>query len=408
MVALKSFVHSNATTVDALAELDLAIGKSGLDPSLIYVFYDAAHDDTAIYQYVRGRFPRAVVLGGTSCGGVMSDAGLGGVGSIGMLLIEDADGDYGVAAVRLGTDPASRAEHALHAALESADCAGELPELIWIYQVPGQEEAVIEGLRRVVGDRCPIIGGSSADNKVTGAWRQLGPDGPMDDGLVVAVLFSSGGIGFSFQGGYEPSGHSGIVTRVGHDRSGEGGVATKASGRQLLTIDDEPAAEVYNRWIGGALSGKLDAGGSIFADTTMHPFGIDAGKIEGVAHYLLIHPDQIMGDRSLSTFACIEEGTRLYSMRGQRTRLIERAGRVAAAATSSLAGGVEGLAGGLVVYCAGCMLAVGDQMPEVFGAVSASFDGLPFLGCFTFGEQGAVLDKNAHGNLMISAIAFGR
>ncbi|MGP1666214.1 MAG: FIST C-terminal domain-containing protein, partial [Rhodanobacter sp.] len=102
------------------------------------------------------------------------------------------------------------------------------------------------------------------------------------------------------------------------------------------------------------------------------------------------------------------EGTRLFSMRGEKRRLIERAGRVAAAATATLAGGVENLAGGLVVYCAGCMLAVGDQMSEVSEVVSASFDGQPFLGCFTFGEQGAVLDTNAHGNLMISAIAFGR
>jgi hypothetical protein len=54
------------------------------------------------------------------------------------------------------------------------------------------------------------------------------------------------------------------------------------------------------------------------------------------------------------------------------------------------------------------MLAVGEQMPEVSSAVSASFEGLPFLGCFTVGEQGSVLEKNAHGNLMISAIAFAR
>ncbi|WP_426664875.1 FIST signal transduction protein [Rhodanobacter caeni] len=408
MVALKSFVRAGSSTADTLAELDRAIDDSGMAPSLVYVFYDGVHDDEAIFDYVRTRFPQAAMLGGTSCNGVMSESGLGGGGSIGMLLIEDAEGDYGAAAVRLGTDPAACAEQAIHAALAAADCAGELPELIWIYQAPGQEEAVIEGLRRVVGDRCPIIGGSSADNDVRGAWRQLGPDGPMSDGLVVAVLFSSRGIGFAFQGGYEPSGHSGIVTRVGYDRSGESGVATRVRGRQILTIDNEPAAEVYNRWIGGDLAEKLDAGGSILANTTMYPLGIDAGKIEGVTYYLLIHPDKILDGRALSTFACIEEGTRLYSMRGKRERLIERAGRVAAAATANLAGGSKSLAGGLVVYCAGCMLAVGEQMPEVSDAVSASFEGLPFLGCFTVGEQGSMLEKNAHGNLMISAIAFAR
>jgi len=34
--------------------------------------------------------------------------------------------------------------------------------------------------------------------------------------------------------------------------------------------------------------------------------------------------------------------------------------------------------------------------------------GRPFLGNFTFGEQGAFLDKqNRHGNLMISVVALG-
>jgi hypothetical protein len=338
----------------------------------------------------------------------MTEDGLGGAGSIALLLIEDPDGNYGTAGVELEGDIAACAEHALHAALENADCAGELPELIWIYQAPGQEEAAIEGLRRVVGERCPIIGGSSADNTVAGGWRQLGPDGPMRNGLVVGVLFSSGGIGFAFQGGYEPTGPSGIVTRVGYDPSGQSGVVTKACGREVLEIEGEPAAEVYNRWIGGALSAKMDQGGSILTDTTMYPLGIDVGRIEDLTHYLLIHPDQITAGSGLSTFASIEEGTRLYSMRGDKARLIERAGKVAAAAASRLQVENAALAGGLVVYCAGCMLAVDDHMPKVATAVADSFGGMPFVGCFTFGEQGFVLDKNAHGNLMISAIAFGK
>ena len=408
MVALKSFVVSNSSTAEALSDLAIAIDDVEIDPNLICMFYDGDHEDAPIFDYVRTRFPNAALLGGTSCSGVMSEAGLAGAGSIGLLLIEDADGDYGTAAVRLGPDTSECAEQALHAALAAADCSGELPELIWIYQAPGREEEVIEGLRRVVGDRCPIIGGSSADNTVAGGWRQIGPEGPMNDGLVVAVLFSSGGIGFAFQGGYEPSGASGVVTSIGYDSVGESGVVTKVSGRQVLTIDGEPAAEVYNRWIGGVLSEKIENGGCILEDTTTYPLGIDAGKIEGVTQYLLIHPEQIGKNQSLSTFASIEEGTRLYSMRGDRTRLIERAGKVASEAADAIPGGSENLAGGLVVYCAGCMLAVGEQMPEVSRTVSVSFNNMPFLGCFTFGEQGSVLDKNAHGNLMISAVAFGQ
>ena len=160
-------------------------------------------------------------------------------------------------------------------------------------------------------------------------------------------------------------GESGIVTRIGYDPVGDSGVVTQSCGRQIISIDGEPAAEVYNRWIGGALEDKLESGGNILANTTMHPVGIDVGKIEGITSYLLIHPDKILADGALSTFASIEEGTRLYSMKGERTRLISRAGKVSAAAAAMLPGGESSLAGGLVVYCGGCMLAVGEEMPRV-------------------------------------------
>lgn len=414
MVEMRAVVAAGAETAAALSGLTAELAQGvALEPDFVCIFHDSAHDAAAIFAFARQQFPRAAIMGGTSCAGVMSQHGIGGAGSVGLLLVEDPDGDYGTAGVALAGDIAGCAEQALHAALDAAGCAGELPELVWIYQAPGQEEAVIAGLRRVVGDRCPIIGGSSADNEVAGAWQQIGPAGAMTGGLVVGVLFSSGGIGFAFQGGYEPGGASGIVTAVGGDCGPAGGlpsgVVTRARGRQLIAIDGQPAAEVYNRWIGGGLDELLADGGNILKQTTMFPVGIDAGKVEGITNYLLIHPDRILAGGALSTFAEIEEGTRLYSMRGNRGRLIQRAGKVAAAAAATLPGGSRSLAGGLVVYCAGCMLAVGEaDMPGVSTAISDSFGGMPFLGCFTFGEQGAMLGRNAHGNLMISAVAFGR
>src|SRR3546814_16924766 len=73
----------------------------------------------------------------------------------------------------------------------------------------------------------------------------------MEDGIVVGVLFSSGGIGTAFQGGYEPTGVNGIVTGLGSD-SGESGLVTTGPGRHLSEIAGEPAAVVYDRWTGGS------------------------------------------------------------------------------------------------------------------------------------------------------------
>jgi len=184
MVAMKSYTASGSCTAQVLATLAQTLAEAQpFTADFLCVFYDALHDDQAITLFLDQHFPGVARLGGTSCAGVMSDAGLAGGGSIGLLLVQDPDGDYGTAAIRLQGNAADCAERALQAALHDAGCPGELPELVWIYQAPGQEEAVIEGLRRIVSDRCPIIGGSSADDDIGGRWRQLGPDGPLCDGL---------------------------------------------------------------------------------------------------------------------------------------------------------------------------------------------------------------------------------
>jgi hypothetical protein len=88
--------------------------------------------------------------------------------------------------------------------------------------------------------------------------------------------------------------------------------------------------------------------------------------------------------------------------------LVDRAGRVTTQARRALPEDHGSVAGGLVVYCGGCKMAVGDAIAEVAGAAAAGLDRAPFIGCFTFGEQGRLIDRNVHGNLMISAVAFGR
>lgn len=407
MVTLHSIAASGADTAAVIANIDGQIGARSAGASFVYAFYGCDHDDEALLYFLRQRFPYAAVLGGTSCAGVMTEERLWGAQSIGLLLIDDPAGDYGVASAPLGDDPAATSERVLRSALGNAGCPGELPELIWIYQAPGQEEEVIEGLRRVVADRCPIIGGSSADNTVAGNWRQLGTQGVLRDGLVVGVLFPSGGIGYAFQGGYEPAGAHGIVTRVDSCKSVPD-AAHRNRGRKIISIDRRPAAHVYNEWTGRTLGDKITQGGNVLLETTMFPIAIDKGNDGGIPRFLLVHPESITPDGALLTFAAIEEGTRIYSMRGDKNRLIKRAGHVAGEATSLLSGGADRLAGGLVIYCAGCMLAVGDRMPDVTSEICRGFPNVPFLGCFTFGEQGSLMDRNMHGNLMISAIAFGR
>ncbi|MEO0830186.1 MAG: FIST N-terminal domain-containing protein [Pseudomonadota bacterium] len=393
---------SGDDTSQALAELASVLTAQQREAAFVFAFFGCDHDAAMIQTFLAKTFPQAAFLGGSSSGGVIDQSATLGPGSIGLMLIMDENGDFGAASAPKTGDLADESESLLRRAISRAGCEGELPDLVWIYQAPGDEEAVIEGLKRVVGNRCPIVGGSAADNDLSGRWSQIGPDGALSQGLVVAALFPSGETGIVFQGGYEPMGKSGQVTATsrGPETPTQG-----AAGRVLHMIDGRPAAQVYNDWIGGGLEAEIKDGGSVLAKTTKYPLGLETGVIDGVKQYLLIHPEEILADGSLTTFADIPSGSEVVCMVGDTARLVARAGSVAEeAATQRHPAGKP--AGAMVVYCAGCRMAIGEQDRDLPAQISDGLGGAPFLGCFTFGEQGPMDGRNMHGNLMISAVVF--
>lgn len=335
--------------------------------------------------------------GGTSCLGVMSNDGAaiaGGTGS-GAFAIYDPDGSYGTGAAALAEGPQDAARRATLAALAAADRSGESPALVWLTAAPGCEEAVLAGVQQVVGRGTPVLGGSSADNTVAGRWHQLCNGTLSQDAVVVSVLFPSVPVSTAFQGGYAPTGDSGIVTAT--------------SGRKLLAIDDRPAAEVYAKWTRGAVPVTGTAARSILSEATLHPLGVVTDHIAGVPFHMLAHPATSHPDGSLDLFADLHTGDRIWQMKGTPDSLIDRAGQVARAAVGSAVGSVPAPLGALVIYCGGCLLAQPGRLPDVVAQVADALQGAPFLGVFSFGEQGIVPpDQSRHGNLMISCTVFGQ
>ncbi len=376
-------------------------------PSFVTVHHASAFAPEAVRAALAGATgPLAeagALHGGTSCLGAMTEAGAG-VGrgtALAAFAIWDPDGDYGSAVEPAGEDPRAAAARAVARALDAAGRAGESPDLVWLTASPGAEEAVLAGIGDAVGAATPVFGGSAADNAIAGEWGAFDALQAVADGVAVSVLFPSRPVQMAYHNGYAPAGPVGRATR--------------AAGRRLFEIDGRPAAEVYAGWAGGAVAeavARAQAGGaeaevSILAESTLMPLGRAATRLADVPFHLLAHPAAAHGDGSLSLFADIAEGEALHLMRGSPDGLVARAGRVArlAAETGDLA--PERIAGALVVYCGGCMLAVRERMDEVVGGVEAALGGAPFLGTFTFGEQGTTLDgANLHGNLMISCILF--
>jgi len=153
----------------------------------------------------------------------------------------------------------------------------------------------------------------------------------------------------------------------------------------------------------------MPAGGSVLATTSLHPIGRRVGEVGGVAYYRLAHPESVRADGGLHLFADVAEGDELVLMQGSTDALLARAGRVAEDALSLAQLSPRDAAGALVIFCAGCMLTVRDQISQVVAGLAASLGDAPFLGCFTFGEQGCFVGgENRHGNLMISVTVFAR
>jgi hypothetical protein len=336
------------------------------------------------------------LIGGTSFRGVLaSDVGeSGGLHEAGLFLIRDEDGEYGVGVAELGEDPFEAARRALYNALEHAGCTGELPTLIWIYQAPGNEERVLEGIQSIVGDNCPIVGGSSADCELTGEWLQFSNEGVYKDSVVVGVLFPSGGVGLAFGSGYASTGQSCVISTSGP--------------RCIKTMNGRPAAEVYNEWIGGALDEEIVSGGNVLHMTAMHPLGIEIGDVNGKKQFALVHPSSVSTDGCLETFANIPDGATVNAMLGSKEALKKRLGRVAQEAKEYIDIDGREVAGALAVYCGGYMPALNGEFGSVAESMSKALPDVPYLATFSYGEQGLMAGKNIHGNLMISTVLFGR
>lgn len=381
-----------AEAADALAA---RLGTAG-PPGLVLAYADARHDPAQLAASLARRFPQAAVIGGSSCLGVMTSAGFHAATAtdapaLGLLGLADPTGAFGAACVALGADPRRAAAEATEAALLQAGRPNETPGLVWVCAAPGHEEEVLAGIAEVVGPRVPVLGGSSADNAVAGDWWQIGGGAALRGGVAVAVLFPATRIGHAFQSGYEPAGPAGRVTA--------------ARGRTVLAIDGAPAAEVYHRWTDGRIG---TAPATILAESTWAPLARSVGAVEGVPFWLLAHPAHVTDDGALALFAEMPEGTELALMAGTEAGLIGRIGRVAREAMESAELTPAEVRGALAIYCAGCMLAVRPRMEQVVSELRAALPDAPFLGVFTFGEQGqSVAGVNLHGNLMISVVVFG-
>ncbi len=375
---------------------EMMLKKIGYLPQLILVHSSCAYDNKAVLTRLSVLAPGIPLQGGTSCMGIMTEEGIHSENQLGLGVLGffDPEGSYGVGIARIEDDPGDATTYALIEALEQAGRPGELPVAVVITSCPGNEESIIRAIEKYLGADVPVLGGTSADNDMTGQWQQFANNSVCRDGISVAVLFPSGDVSYAFHSGYEPTVHRGTATRV--------------KGRIIHEIDDRPAAVVYNEWTDGLIEDALEGGGSLVPVASLTPLGQPVGQVGGVTYYKLSYPVASLPDKGLQLFAEIQQGSEILLMKGTPESLLRRAGRVAKAAIDNALFPDSNIEGALMCFCTGCMLVVRDRMEQTFSDLQNVLQGKPFLCTFTLGEQGCFIGgENRHGNLMIATLLLG-
>jgi len=338
---------------------------------------------------LNAKFPGLPIFGASSFHGVLTPEGFK---RGAYALVGEAEDEISVEVV-IAEHASDLRERAKKAAMElQAKISGRAPECILLHAAPGAEERILEGIADVFGASIPIFGGSAADDDVSGKWQVFSGFTAHSNGFVMAAFCPAGRVHGEFLGGYLPSRHHGTIT--------------EAQGRVVLTIDNRPAAEVYDEWTGGALGPALRQGGVVLGETSMAPVGRVLKRVFGIPIFLLSHPHEVIPEtRALAFFSEFFEGDEITLMRGSEKALVTR---TELAVSRALNTDKRQLKGSVLVYCGGCVGAIEHAMDEVCASYLQSINGAPFLGIASFGEQGKAhgAEESRHGNLMCSVMLF--
>jgi hypothetical protein len=386
---------------DAVAEAvsEVKMGLKGKTPDFVILFSTVGYDSEQVLRFARQILgERTQIYGGTSMLATITRDGWqqGEDGSLSMMGVLSPRITFGVGGADLGafSTPTEAGAAAIGEAVKNVGQEGQKPNLILLTPAPGREEEIIAGIEGIVGADVPIIGGASGDNDLTGKWKQFANDKVLSNGVALAAVFTDLKIGWAYEAGYLRTENKGKITR--------------AEGRVIYEIDNKPAAEVYNAWTGGIVSEKLKTGGTILAETTFWPLAKVIRKA-GEIYYLSIHPLSVnLPNHSLTVFADVASGDEILLMRGDWELLLNRAQSTPAKAMAAQ-GFLPGKPlFGIYTYCAGTMLAIPEaERPKMPLLINNILGGVPFIGTFTFGEQGPLGEGNHHGNLVNSMILFG-
>lgn len=332
-----------------------AVADAGL------VFYFGRREtlaDGSRYRELASLFPGAHVLG-CSTGGQITGADV-------------TDDGVAALAIAFGETPVRAVSRPFADGSRSYDCGLEIgrslaaPDLAGVFVLSDglsvNGSRLVAGLTAALGASVPLTGGLAGDSERF-AETIVGLDGPPTRNLVAAVGFY------------------GDAVRIGHGSAGGWDVfgprrrITRSEGSILYELDDEPALDLYERYLGPEEADGLPGTALLF------PLQIfDPARPHHVIVRTVLAVDR--GARSMNFAGDLPEGWTAQLMRGNFDRLASGAGDAARQALTRSAGG----SAAILVSCIGRRLLMGQRIVDELEAVGTETRGIVPIGFYSYGE----------------------
>ncbi len=347
-------------------------GLGGSAPNILFVFSSIQYDQEEVLAGVKNVVPHTPIVGGSAAGEITSSTTV--FDAINIMAIATDQITFAIGCGE-GVSKDSFKAGAMAAASVIKNNNGKKPDLFIMLPdgITGNGAAIVEGVKSVLGEKFPIIGGSSGDDYRFQKTYEYCGDRVLSDAVVGIGLSGDFSFGFGIRHGWEPVG---LPLRV-----------TKTDGVILQEVDGKPALNVYEEYFGKDLPEFIKEPLARMAYT--YPLGL---VVEGSSELLIRDPVIANKKGEITMAAAIPEGTTIRLMIGDRDAAI----RAAKAAAETALGQLKGKSARFILMfnCMARNKLLGVRCNEENQLVRNTIGtNAPMLGFYTYGEQGPLLGK---------------
>ena len=405
-----------AAAVKAAAD---SVKKGVPRPGLVVFFSTSGYDSPIVAAQMRKQLPNTRIFGAHSYKAVFSDRGFhrgvkGAIVALGLANPGVAFGLSGTEVESAGavsgkvdyspTDEGALREIARQTVLAAAKDAGkpltQTPSLVLISTMNGLENFLIDAIQQTFGGNVRLVGGTAIDNNFdTGGV--FANERFYKHGMVVALVYGGEkSIGNYFLTDYSRSKNA-LVT------------ATKGR-RTIVALNQRPALDVYNDWIGGKLGSRPASGAEDVGEIArMRPLALIRKLPKGLTGVVTNLTLKKTSEGALIQATDVHEGERFTVTDADRKTLIERAGYTFKRAMDTASIKSNAIAGGIQMYCKGAAYVglAGNEtdLSEMVVMLRERAYGRPFIGSFSGAEQGSHEGLGLFlGNFMNSTAVFAK